>query len=318
MAYSQYQGQQAQNPYEQYQGNPYHNAGTAENGYGAPEQHEMQPYGQPEAATGAPVMSQQEYLTQVSNVRGEIRSLTTSVQSVASLHQRALGGNDPSAAQQLEQLVAETQVKNTQIRNQLRILQRDCERTSDSTHALKKRQFETLNNDFKRELQGYMTEEKQYRERYREQISRQYRIVNPDATEDEVNQAADADWGSEGIFQTALRTNRSGQASAVLGAVRARHNELQRIEQSITELNGLFNDLDTLVIQQDPIFSQVEEQTQATVGNLEGANKQVADATKHARSRRRLKWWCLLVVVLIIVAIALGVGLGVGIAKSSK
>ncbi|CAK7204545.1 hypothetical protein SEUCBS139899_007303 [Sporothrix eucalyptigena] len=318
MTYNQYQGQQAQNPYEQYQGNPYQNAGAAENGYGAQEQHELQPYGQPAAAAGSPVMSQQEYLTQVSNVRGEIRSLTTSVQSIASLHQRALGGNDPSAAQQLEQLVAQTQLKNTQIRNQLRILQRDCERTSDSTHALKKRQFETLNNDFKRELQGYMTEEKQYRERYREQISRQYRIVNPDATEEEVNQAADADWGSEGIFQTALRTNRSGQASAVLGAVRARHNELQRIEQSITELNGLFNDLDTLVVQQDPVFTQVEEQTQGTVANLEGANKQVASATEHARRRRKLKWWCFFVVVLIILAIALGVGLGVGIAAKNK
>ncbi|ERT03017.1 syntaxin 1B/2/3 [Sporothrix schenckii 1099-18] len=315
MAYNQYQGQPAGNPY---QGNPYQDAGAAENGYGAPEQHELQPYGQADPAAGAPVMSQQEYLTQVSNVRGEIRALTTSVQSIAGLHQRALGGNDPSAAQQLEQLVSQTQLKNTQIRNQLRILQRDCERTSDGTHALKKRQFETLNNDFKRELQGYMTEEKQYRERYREQISRQYRIVNPDATEEEVNQAADADWGSEGIFQTALRTNRSGQASAVLGAVRARHNELQRIEQSIVELNGLFNDLDTLVVQQDPIFDQVNEQTTATVGNLEGANKQVASATEHARRRRKLKWWCFLVVVLIILAIALGVGLGIGISKSNK
>ena len=164
----------------------------------------MQQYGQPQAAAGAPVMTQQEYLTQVSNVRGEIRSLTTSVQTIGGLHQRSLGGNDPSAGQQLEQLVAETQVKNTQIRNQLRLLQRDCERTSDSTHALKKRQFETLNNDFKRELQGYMNEEKVYRDRYREQISRQYLIVNPDATQEELNQAADADWGNEGIFKTAV------------------------------------------------------------------------------------------------------------------
>ncbi len=165
----------------------------------------MQPYGEPAPQGGPAVMTQQEYLTQVSNVRGEIRSLTTSVQSIAGLHQRALGGNDPGAAAQLEQLVSQTQLKNTQIRNQLRLLQNDCERTTDGTHALKKRQFETLNNDFKRELQGYLSEEKQYRERYREQISRQYRIVNPDATEDEVNQAADADWGSEGIFQTAVR-----------------------------------------------------------------------------------------------------------------
>ena len=34
MAYNQYQGQQAQNPYEQYQGNPYQDAGAAENAYG--------------------------------------------------------------------------------------------------------------------------------------------------------------------------------------------------------------------------------------------------------------------------------------------
>ncbi|EFX03451.1 syntaxin-like protein psy1 [Grosmannia clavigera kw1407] len=316
---------QAQSPYEtenqysQYQGNPYEQTPGAEtgNGYGQPEQHEMQPYGQP-ANAGAPVMTQQEYLAQVSSVRGEIRSLTTSVQSIAGLHQRALGGNEPGAAQQLEQLVAQTQLKNTQIRNQLRLLQRDCERTTDSLHALKKRQFETLNNDFKKELQSYMNEEKQYRETYREQIARQYRIVNPEATETEVAQAADADWGSEGIFQTALRTNRSGQATAVLGAVRARHNELQRIEQSITELNGLFNDLDTLVIQQDPVFSQVEDQTQNAVGNLESANKQVEKATKSARNRRKLKWFCLLVVVLIIIAIALGVGLGVALNKNNK
>lgn len=103
----------------------------------------------------------------------------------------------------------------------------------------------------------------------------------------------------------------------MLGAVRARHNELQRIEQSITELSGMFNDLDTLVIQQDPIFSQVEDQTQNTVGNLEGANKQVAKATDSARRRRKLKWFCLLVVVLIIIAIALGVGLGVALNKNN-
>lgn len=300
--------------------NPYQEAPAAETGYGngyGQEQHEMQPYGQP-AAAGAPVMSQQEYLTQVSSVRGEIRSLTTSVQSVAGLHQRALGGNDPNAAQQLEQLVSETQLKNMQIRTQLRLLQRDCERTTDSAHALKKRQFESLNNDFKNELQGYLQEESQYRERYREQISRQYRIVNPEASEEEVSQAADADWGTEGIFQTALRTNRSGQASAVLGAVRARHNELQRIEQSITELNGLFNDLDTLVIQQDPIVEQVDEQVNNTVGNLKNANEQVAKATVSARRRRKLKWICLLVVILIIIAIALGVGLGLTVAKNNS
>lgn len=101
----------------------------------------------------------------------------------------------------------------------------------------------------------------------------------------------------------------------MLGAVRARHNELQRIEQSITELSGLFQDLDTLVVMQEPAVVRAEEQTEQTNQHLQKGNEQVDQANKHARNRRKLKWWCALVVLLIILAIALGVGLGVALTK---
>ena len=164
----------------------------------------MQPYGQQQSAQSAAPLSSQDFLSRVSHVRNQIRSLTTDVQSIAGLHQRALGNNDPGAASQLDALVQATQLKNTSIRDGLRALRADAERTTDSSRSMKGRQLETLNNDFKKELQGYLQEEQQYRERYREQISRQYRIVNPEASEDEVRRAADADWGNEGIFQQAV------------------------------------------------------------------------------------------------------------------
>ena len=169
----------------------------------------MQPYGQPydqqpAAAPAVHVPSQQDFLSRVSHVRSEIRSLTADVQQIAGLHQRALAGSDPQAQQQLDGLVASTQLKNTSIRDQIRSLKADVERTTDGSAGLKKRQFDALNNDFKKELQGYLQEEQQYKERYRDQIARQYRIVNPDATETEVREAADRDWGNEGIFQTAV------------------------------------------------------------------------------------------------------------------
>jgi len=292
------------------------------------EQHELQPYGQQQQSHGAAApLSSQDFLSRVSHVRNQIRSLTADVQSIAGLHQRALGNNDASAEAQLGALVQATQLKNTSIRDALRALKADAERTTDTSRSMKARQFETLNNDFKKELQGYLHEEQQYRERYREQISRQYRIVNPDAPEDEVRRAADADWGNEGIFQqavrrlppltpspanqrTQLRTNRTGQANAVLGAVRARHNELQHIEQSIQELAGLFQDLDSLVVQHEATVARVEEQTENTNVHLQKGNEQVETGIKHAKNRRKLKWWCALVTFLIILVLALGLGLG--------
>jgi syntaxin 1B/2/3 len=117
---------------------------------------------------------------------------------------------------------------------------------------------------------------------------------------------------------TQLRTNRTGHASSVLGNVRARHNELQRIEQTISELAILYQELATVVEQQDTVIVAAEQNAEQTVEHLDKGNEQVKTATDHARRRRKLKWWCALVVLLIVIAIAVGVGVGVTVAKNAS
>jgi len=65
---------------------------------------------------------------------------------------------------------------------------------------------ESLKRGFKEQLREFEKEERLYEERYREAIARQYRIVNPEASEEEVREAVNTDWGDEGIFQTAVST----------------------------------------------------------------------------------------------------------------
>ncbi|KAF3058103.1 Syntaxin-like protein psy1 [Daldinia childiae] len=275
--------------YGQYQNNPYQDGSLAEQGY---QEHELQNY--PEQQQVSDTLPQQEFLNRIQFLRNEIRTLTSNVQTIASLHQRALAEGDGGAAsQQLERVVADTQTLNIA-----------------PTRDMKDRQVATIKAEFERELSNYRQEENVYSQRYREQISRQYRIVNPEATEEEVRNAADADWGNEGVFQTALRTNRAGQASSVLGAVRARHNELQRIERTLIELANMFQDLAILVEQQDNAVNEAVNNAENTNKYIDEGNTHVEKGIVHARNRRKLKWWCLVVVILII-AIALGVGLGV-------
>ncbi|KAH8801710.1 putative syntaxin-like protein psy1 [Xylogone sp. PMI_703] len=327
--------------YQQYGGNPYANGPDAEAGQGQaylikpPNQdqthlqtpglaQEMSNYSQDShysnsgapAAPGSTVLSQQNFLERVDFAKAEIRTLTSNIQEIASFHQRALSSPDSSTSAQLEDLVTKTQLKNTQIRDQIKFLELDAAKTQDGTKNIKDRQVKQLKADFDKELKSYQQEELGYRQRYRDQIARQYRIVNPDATEQEVNEAAELDWGSEGVFQTALKNNRSGQATSVLGAVRARHNELQRIEATLTELAAMFADMAQLVEAQDPVVQHTEQNAEQTAQDVDKANAQIQQGIKHARNRNKLKWYCLLVVVLIILAIALGIGLGVGLSKS--
>ncbi|KAI1465986.1 t-SNARE [Daldinia caldariorum] len=294
--------------YGQYQNNPYQDSSLAEQGY---QEHELQNY--PEQQQVSDILSQQDFLSRIQFLRNEIGTLTNNVQSIASLHQRALAEGDGGvASQQLERLVADTQTLNIGIRDQLKFLANDAVKSpvDSSTRTMKQRQVDAIKSEFERELTRYREEESLYSQRYRDQIARQYRIVNPEASEDEVRKAADTDWGNEGVFQTALRSNRAGQASSVLGAVRARHNELQRIERTLIELANMFQDLAILVEQQDHAVNEAVNNAENTTKYIDEGNTHVKKGIVHARNRRKLKWWCLFVVI-IIIAIALGVGLGV-------
>ncbi len=83
------------------------------------------------------------------------------------------------------------------------------------------------------------------------------------------------------------------------------------------ELQRLFNDVEQLVVAQEPLVEHTEENAIRTEQDVERGNIQVDKAIVSARQRNKLKWYCLLIVVLICIAIALGVGLGVGLAKNA-
>lgn len=80
----------------------------------------------------------------------------------------------------------------------------DAIKTKDGSKSVKCRQAKQLKSEFEKTLNDFRQEELSYRQRYQEQIARQYRIVNPDATDAEVDEASRLDWGSEGVFQTVV------------------------------------------------------------------------------------------------------------------
>lgn len=322
--------------YEQYGGNPYSSAepGSDEiqtSPYEQGESHELRhmsssaPQGQTtqEGANYIKPRTQREYLDQVEVIRELLKDVEGSLSEVSKLHQRLLDATDPSSAAELgpalQQIESQTQSRNEQIRRLIKNLAQDAANTTDDTKAMKLKQISPLKTDFQSKIRKYQDVERDYRTKRREQIRRQFLIVNPDATDTELASVADTsgDPLSQNVFQMAL-TNRRGQAQSALGAVKARHEELQRIERTMIDLSNMFNDMDQLVTAQDPFVEQTEQNAQQATEDVEKGNVQVSKAIVHARHRNKLKWWCLFIVFLIMLAIALGVGLGVGLAKAAQ
>ena len=196
-----------------YQSNPYEQAGRTE-AYGssnpyddvgnpyASEDHEN-PQGHAGYAPPQPtLLSNPDFLSRVQNVRNEIQQLSSNVSQIGSLHQRALNSTTGSQTGPLESMLAQTQILNTRIKDQIKYLEADSAKSGHN--STKNSQIKTLKSSFRDQLQQFQQEESSYRKRYEDQIARQYRIINPEATDAEVREAASADWGNEGVFQTAV------------------------------------------------------------------------------------------------------------------
>ena len=99
----------------------------------------------------------------------------------------------------------------------------------------------------------------------------------------------------------------------MLGSVRARHNDIQKIERTLLELNALMSDLSTAVVLQDAPIQQTEQATENVKKDTEAGNVQLDKGIDHARRARKLKWWCLFIVLAIVGILALVLGLYFGL-----
>jgi syntaxin 1B/2/3 len=91
--------------------------------------------------------------------------------------------------------------------------------------------------------------------------------------------------------------------------VKERHEAIQNIERQMVELAQLFQDLDQIVQQQEPLVADIEQKGEEVRDNVTKGNEEIGTAIVSARARNRKKWWCLLIVIIILIIIAVVVGI---------
>jgi len=290
-------GKYGENPYAQQDSyNPY---GAQNNGYGQEStgnDYEMAP------VNGQAQGTAQDFYDEVDQIRNEIDTVNANISRIESLHQRSLTDIDVSAQQQtqsqLEAIVAETSALNNALVGRIRIL-----KTKASRDASKGPQVGVLDRNLKAALRKYQLVEKNFADRTREQMARQYLIVKPDATKEEVQQACEDTQGQQIFSDAIFKQTRRGEARSALQEVQARHTEIQRIEKTIVELADLFNQMEQLVTEQQTMVDNIDQRGEEVVHNVGKAQDELGGAVEKARAARRKKWWCLLITLIIIIVI---------------
>jgi syntaxin 1B/2/3 len=255
-----------------------------------------------------------QFYNQISSIQDELRRFDANVSSISDLHSRSLNNTDEALSQQnataLDQLVAETRNLSNQIKAQIQELEKESVPAGQDAR-IRKNQTSLVRSKFVEALQNYQQVEQQYRTRYRQRVERQFKIVKPNATPEEVAAVVQSDQGAGGqVFAQALTSStRYGESRAAYREVQERHEDIRKIERTLAELSQLFIDMDALVAQQEDTVNAIETSAAQVEEDTEAGRAQTEKAVKYARAARRKRWICFFIflIILAIVGIAVGV-----------
>ncbi|KAJ3502325.1 hypothetical protein NLJ89_g8940 [Agrocybe chaxingu] len=247
---------------------------------------------------------------QISSIQDTIRTLNDNVARIGDLHSRSLNNMDDVAAQrnaaQLDELVEDTSALGASLKRRVKAL--EAQGGSGRDGQIRKQQTAFVKSKFVEAIQNYQTVEQQYRTKYKQRMERQYKIVKPDATPEEIRAVVNDEQGGQ-IFSQALMNSRYTDSRAAYREVQERHEDIKRIEKTLAELAQLFNDMSVLVEQQDETINVIQTQAAGVEKDTEAGLQYTDKAVTSARAARKKRWICFFItlVLLIIIGIVVGV-----------
>ncbi|KAJ2210670.1 hypothetical protein EV179_006076 [Coemansia sp. RSA 487] len=172
---------------------------------------------------------------------------------------------DSAIARQRDQMTNQINGIVMRLKNELDAVERTNQTTplSPSEEATRRSRHSVL----ARKLMGVIDK---YRILERESQKR-YRILRPDATDEEVAEAATNETSRSVFAMDVMSSYHSKVARRMLRDVENRDKDIREISNTIELLNGMFGEVQELVAQQQDVLDNIEQAVESTHENMANA-----------------------------------------------
>jgi syntaxin 1B/2/3 len=232
----------------------------------------------------------------------QIREASQLVQTLADLTTKFKDAADQSAAiKELNETSSAFSFAFGKITNEMGRIKTMPESRSERNApqiALKQRNIKTLMTEFN-------GRETAFKHAVRDQMRREYKIVNPYASQEQIEDAVPNAEPQQMFQQALMQSNRMGQANTTLNAVRQRNEAIKKIESDIVEIARMFKEMENMVVQQEEAVVNIEQKGEEVVDNMDKGNQELVTGIASAKARNRKKWWCLGICVAIVAVIVI-------------
>ncbi|KAI8799958.1 t-SNARE, partial [Cladochytrium replicatum] len=238
------------------------------------------------------------FYNKIDEIQNEICTLVEHIHALEERHKSVLSsvGTEESSRSQARLSVLQNEVDALFSRARAGMMELRQLRTDGGQGVL---QQKVLAQKLQEVAVRYRELQTTYRSSYVKRIERQVRIVNPDATEEEIESAVV--FGN--VFGQQLLSSQIASQRQILSDVQARQREIQQIDQSITELLTLFEEMQSMIDSQGEVVTNIETRVEKAAEDIVQSSSKLARAVEHRRSSRRMAWIICGIVTFVIIII---------------
>lgn len=255
--------------------------------------------------------SSQIFLNQIEQSRSQINTFTNNTKNIKGMHDMLLRNVEPTQQAQIQQSIDERTAENNQLGQEIgRMLkslttetqeQEKAKQISSSVARIRFNLASSCSSNFSKQIQAFQQVQVRAKAEYGEHLKRQYLLVNPKATPQEIEQIVQG--GAEAqqsMFESANRM----EAQRALDSVNERHKSIQRLEQSLVNLHRLFVDMQMLVQLQGKMIDKIDTNVENVAEYTEESAVTMEKAVEYQKAAWKQKSFFLIMLLIVIGVLA--------------
>jgi len=189
---------------------------------------------------------------------------------------------------------------------------------NSAERRMRENQQASLTQSFMNVLQRYNTIQAECKSKYKNDLMRNLRNVysDEDKTDEELNEMIESGQIQEGNLygKVLLKKSQQNTMNSIFNEVKETHEDLKRLELSMSELQEMFRDLHTLIMLQQDLIDNIEDNVLRSVDYTEKGIANIKTAKKLGDKTRKATCCLFVIVITIAIVILMIVGGVIGIA----
>lgn len=253
-------------------------------------------------------MEMSVFFEQVREIEGHIKKIHSYTEQIEKQHATAINSTNEEekalCSQKLEQLVSGLTQSSNYCRATLKSIDAKTNElapiASKGSGSLRMRQVKQrqLVDSFTSEMKKFKKMQERYNEKYKVQLERQVKIVNPQVTKEEMKQILE---DPEGARQMIFDIGKKQAAQKDLQQMKDRFEDVKKIAESIQELQQMFLEMDEMITAQGDVINRIENSVDNVEDFTEEAKKDLESAVESQKSILKKKWYLMALVAFLVI-----------------